>query len=270
MLNLEKALEITEEIAMLAGKVLLQHLGKLEKVKEKSAAGDLVTEADNASEKVIFEKLKDQFPSHSFLGEEGGLFLQKSDFLWAIDPLDGTTNYTHEFPVFSISIALLHNMIPQLGIVYNPISKEVFKAVIGKGAYLNDSKIHVSKTKLLTKSLLATGFAYDRRDTPDNNYLEFCYLTSISHGVRRMGSAAIDLCYVASGRYDGFWERGLKIWDIAAGSLIVGEAKGRVSSYENGPIDLNSGRILATNNHIHKKLSETLIEVRKLNAPIIF
>jgi len=194
----------------------------------------------------------------------------EAEYLWAVDPLDGTTNYTHQMPLFAVSIGLLHRMKPILGIVYNPFTNEFFKAYKGGGAYLNDSKIQVSKVSGLEKSLLATGFAYDRRDTPDNNYLEFCYMTSITQGVRRMGSAACDLAFVAAGRYDGFWERGLKIWDIAAGIVLVEEAGGRITSYENAPIDLHSGRILASNGLIHDDMSRTLTGLREGREPVIF
>ncbi|CDR34580.1 inositol monophosphatase family protein [Criblamydia sequanensis] len=270
-INLEKALAIAEKASMEGGKILLNHFGKLENVREKSIQGDLVTEADNASEYAITTIIKKHFPSHPIIGEEGGLIPSKdTDYLWAIDPLDGTTNYTHQMPVFAISIGLLYKMEPVVGLVYNPITNELFKAIKEKGAYLNDRQLFVTKTETLSKSLLATGFAYDRRDTKDNNYLEFCYLTSITHGVRRGGSAALDLAFVAAGRYDGFWERGLKIWDIAAGALLVKEAFGSLSSYENGPIDLETGRILATNGLLHNELSETLIRVRQEYPPILF
>lgn len=239
---------------------LLKYWGKLSNIREKSFAWDLVTEADKESENLIIKSLKRQFKHHSILAEESGLeeAAKKSEYLWVIDPLDGTTNYTHQYPMVSISIALLHNKIPIVGVVYNPIHKELFMAVKGGGATLNGQPIAVSKTLKVNRSLLSTGFAYDRRETPDNNYTEFIRLTNISQGVRRGGSAALDLAYVAAGRLDGYWERGLQAWDIAAGSLLVLEAGGQVSGYNREPLDIFTGKILATNGVIHPELSANL------------
>lgn len=264
-------LEVAEKAALKGGQCLQKWWGNLTQIREKSAAGDLVTEADHDSESEIIGLIGEAFPEHSILSEESGFSGHtKSDYLWAIDPLDGTTNYTHQIPMTAISIALLHHNKPVLGVVYNPFNKEFFKGYEGGGAYLNDTRIMVSKVPTLDKSLLATGFAYDRRDTPDNNYLEFCYMTSCTQGVRRIGSAALDLSYVAAGRYDGFWERGLGLWDIAAGTLLIRESGGIVTSYENKPIDMKSGRILASNGLIHNDLSRCLSEIRKKKPPIIF
>lgn len=251
--------------------ILLQHWGKLNDIREKSSAGDLVTEADKKSEEVILGVLKSRYPEHAIISEETGLHsILGAEFMWAVDPLDGTTNYTHQVPMVSISIALLHQGKPVVGLVYNPFINELFEAKVGCGATLNGKKIEVSTVEELGKSLLATGFAYDRRDTPDNNYAEFCYLTSQTQGVRRMGSAAIDLAYVAAGRIDGFWERGLNIWDIAAGALLVAEAGGQVSSYENTPLEVDSGRILASNGRIHGAMSRMLLEAHDHLKPIVF
>lgn len=263
-------LQIALSIAKDAGEVLLQFLGQLKDVREKSAAGDLVTEADHASEKIILTALKRAFPEHTILSEESGLHpIEGSDFIWSVDPLDGTTNYTHGIPFFAVSIALLFRGEPIVGVVHNPFLSETFSATKGGGATRNEVKIQVSQVPTLNKAVLATGFAYDRRDTPDNNYAEFCYLTAQTQGVRRMGSAALDLAYVAMGRFDGFWERGLRPWDISAGIVIVREAGGVVSSYENEPLILDSGRILASNGHIHSTLSAQLLKVREHQDPII-
>jgi myo-inositol-1(or 4)-monophosphatase len=263
--------EVAVEASKRGSEILLQHWGKLKQVREKSNAGDLVTEADQQSEDCILEYLKEQCPNHTILSEESGLHaVEGAEFLWAVDPLDGTTNYTHQVPIVSVSIALLYHGTPIVGVVYNPFVDEMFTAGQGRGAFLNDEPINVSDVETLGKSMLATGFAYDRRDTPDNNYAEFCYLTSQSQGVRRMGSAALDLAYVACGRFDGFWERGLNVWDIAAGTVLVREAGGLVSSYENGPLDLKSGRILATNGCIHQQTSKTLLKVHDTLPPILF
>ena len=264
-------LEVAELAAIQGGKSLQKWWGKLTQIREKSSCGDLVTEADHDSESEIISLIAKKFPEHRILSEESGFSgPENSDYIWAIDPLDGTTNYTHQMPMTAVSIALLHHNHPILGIVYNPFTNEFFKAYEGGGAFLNNKKIAVSKISTLNKSLLATGFAYDRRDTPDNNYLEFCYMTSCTQGVRRMGSAALDLAYLAAGRYDGFWERGLGIWDIAAGIILVREAGGLVTSYENESIELKSGRILATNGLIHQNLSDSLTTIRMKKDPIIF
>lgn len=178
--------------------------------------------------------------------------------MWVIDPLDGTTNYAHGYPQAAVSIGLLASGKPLVGVVYNPIREELWSAADGLGATLNRVPIRVSRTNNLTNSLLVTGFAYDRRETEDNNYAEFCYLTHLTQGVRRGGSASLDLCDVATGRLDGYWERGLKPWDLLAGVVIVKEAGGFVTAYDGSEFDLDSGRILATNGYIHSQLSNAL------------
>ncbi|MEC7839829.1 MAG: inositol monophosphatase family protein [Chlamydiota bacterium] len=266
----EKYLTIASTAANLGGRVLKEHWGKLTDVREKSAAGDLVTEADHRSEDIILNYLKKFCPTHTILSEETGLHeVEGAEFVWAVDPLDGTTNYTHQVPFVAVSIGLLHKGHPVVGVVYNPFINEEFKAAAEMGAFLNNHKIDVSMTNEMSKSLLATGFAYDRRETPDNNYAEFCYITSQTQGVRRMGSAALDLAYVAAGRFDGFWERGLNVWDIAAGIVLVKEAGGTVSSYENEELVLDSGRILASNGKIHHQLSKSLLAIPETVSPII-
>lgn len=268
--QLDEYRKVALEVAVMGGEVLKSHIGKLSDIREKSRAGDLVTEADHRSEEAILSHLKKKFPTHSIVSEEKGVdLIEGADFSWAVDPLDGTINFTHQVPFFAVSIALLFRGEPIVGVVYNPYYNECFEAVIGRGATLNGEKIHVSSSEVLSKSLLATGFAYDRLETPDNNYAEFCYLTSQTRGVRRMGSAAMDLAFVACGRFDGFWERGLRVWDVAAGIILVREAGGIVSSYENQPIVVDSGRILATNGRIHKELSSKLLRVHDELGPII-
>lgn len=263
--------QIAIEASKRGSQILLEHWGKLKQIKEKSTAGDLVTEADQLSEECVLKYLRETCPDHTILSEESGLHtVEGAEYIWAVDPLDGTTNYTHQVPIVAVSIALIYKGTPIVGVVYNPFVDEMFVAGLNRGAYLNGQQITVSSVDTLGKSILATGFAYDRRDTPDNNYAEFCYLTSQTQGVRRMGSAALDLAYVAAGRFDGFWERGLNIWDIAAGTVLVCEAGGIVSSYENGPIDLKSGRILATNGLIHLETSDTLRKVHDTLPPILF
>lgn len=252
------------EIAIDAGSILEKYWGKLSSVRQKEFYWDLVTEADMESEQLILSKISENFPEHKILSEEAGLQGSADhEFMWVIDPLDGTTNYTHQYPMVAVSIGLLYRMQPVIGVIYNPILKELFTAAEGLGAFLNGQAIQVSKVAELNKSLLATGFAYDRKETKDNNYPEFCHLTNMSQGVRRGGAAALDLAYVAAGRLDGYWERGLKPWDIAAGIVLVNEAGGTITSYESGPIELASGRILATNGAIHQLLSNELVHISK-------
>jgi myo-inositol-1(or 4)-monophosphatase len=263
-MSYENFLTVALEAAHKGSEALLKYWGKLQNVREKTFAWDLVTEADKESETIIIEVILSHFPSHQILAEESGMGMQQeSEYLWIIDPLDGTTNYTHQYPMVSVSIGLMHKQEIIVGVVFNPIFKELFHAVKGSGAQLNGHPIQVSKTDKLSQSLLATGFAYNRLTTPDNNYTEFCRLTNISQGVRRLGSAALDLAYVAAGRLDGYWERGLQPWDLAAGVLLVEEAGGKVSGYEDTPFDLFTGRILATNGMIHQELSKNLIKARE-------
>jgi myo-inositol-1(or 4)-monophosphatase len=262
---LEGFLEIATEAALSAGAVLQSYWGKLNSVQEKGRPGDLVTEADAAAEAAVLNILKRHFPEHQILAEESGYQGSTvSRFLWAIDPLDGTTNYAHQYPFSATSIALLIDGVPQVGVIFDPFHQELFRAAKGLGATCNRKPISVSQTKTLAQSLLVTGFAYDRRETPDNNYAEFCHFTHLTQGVRRGGAASIDLAYVACGRLDGYWERGLSPWDIAAGIVLVQEAGGQVSAYDRTPIDLNSGRILATNTHLHETLSTELLKVKPL------
>lgn len=263
--DLQMFLDIATEAAMAAGTILRSHFGKLKSIEKKGASGNLVTEADHAAEAKVLEVIRRHFPDHAILAEEGGkLGNPESDYLWAIDPLDGTTNYAHRYPVFAVSIGLMVNNIPQVGVVYDPMRQELFQAAKGMGAWCDRQPMQVSTTESLQESLLVTGFAYDRRQRSDNNYAEFCQLTDITHGVRRGGSASIDLAYVASGRLDGYWERGLSPWDLAAGIVLIEEAGGKVTAYDESPFEMASGRILATNGLIHRELSQTLMEIKPL------
>ncbi|MGL5060715.1 MAG: inositol monophosphatase family protein [Microcoleus sp.] len=265
--QLQNFLEIATEAALAAGSVLQSFCGKLEEIQEKGRSGDLVTEADKASEAVILEILGRHVPEHGILAEESGkLGDTTSKYLWAIDPLDGTTNYAHQYPFWAVSIGLLIEGTPQIGVIFDPFHNELFRAVKGMGATRNRRTIEVSQNSELKKSLLVTGFAYDRRETADNNYAEFCHLTHLTQGVRRSGSASLDLAHIACGRVDGYWERGLSPWDVAAGVLIVSEAGGKVTAYDSSPFEMNSGRVLATNGRIHAELSNALQQVPPLSA----
>lgn len=256
------------EAAKAGGGVLKKHLGKLTTIESKENFSDLVTIADRESESIIVDILEEHFPDHGILAEESHSGATRdTDFLWVIDPLDGTTNYAHSYPFFAVSIALLYIGKPILGVVFDPIADELFQAAYKRGAFLNNSPIQVSKTNTLNKSLLSTGFPYDRHTRKDNNYAEFCRLTHLTHGVRRDGAAALDLAYVAAGRFDGFWEQDLKLWDIAAGVVLVDEAGGQLSEYDESPLNLDKGRILATNGFIHTLVSKALMETPEPYIP---
>jgi myo-inositol-1(or 4)-monophosphatase len=219
-----------------------------------------VTEADRASEKLVVERLRSHFPSHGIVAEEGGGHESVSDFRWFVDPLDGTTNFAHKYPCFAVSIALAQNGTVIAGVVYNPIYDELFAAARGEGATLNGKKISVSKIETISTSLLCTGFpVHKRRANPNIHY--YYDFTLRSHGVRRDGSAALDLACVAAGRFDGFWEFGLKPWDTAAGVLLLQEAGGTVSDFQGRPYALGGPAILATNSLIHAEMREIALAI---------
>ena len=263
--ELQCFLDVATEAAMAGGAVLKQYWGNLSSIQEKGRSGDLVTEADRASEAEVLAVIGRHYPNHAILAEESGQLGQRdSPLLWAIDPLDGTTNYAHQYPLCAVSIGLLVAGVPTIGVVYNPILEELYRAARGLGATHNRQQMQVSTTAKLTNSLLVTGFAYDRRETIDNNYAEFCHFTHLTQGVRRGGSASVDLAHVASGRLDGYWERGLSPWDLAAGVVLVTEAGGRVSAYDGQPFDIYSGKLVATNGPLHQPIVQQLAQVQPL------
>lgn len=243
-----------------AGKLLKERLGNIKQVDYKSAF-NIVTDVDKASEKLILQIIKESFPDDSILAEESGSCKQASNRRWLIDPLDGTTNYTHGYPFFSISIGFELDSEVVFGTVFNPVANELFWAEKGKGAFLNDNQIRVSTVDKLEASLLATGFPPDTNSNSETNLEAFAAITSASHGVRRDGSAALDLSFVASGRLDGFWETKLSPWDIAAGGLIVTEAGGKLTNLKGGPLEMTSGYILATNGLIHNQVLDSLAQL---------
>jgi myo-inositol-1(or 4)-monophosphatase len=239
-------------IAREAGALLMQYFDQHIKIEYKGEA-DLVTAADRKSEALIRERIRGLWPTHDVMGEEEGLRDTGSEYRWYVDPLDGTTNFAHGFPVFCVSMALQHKGETVAGVCYDPTRNELFAAERGKGASLNDRPIQVSKTARLAESLVGTGFPSHKRHKNPNIYF-YHQLTLRSHGVRRAGSAALDLCYVACGRLDGFWEFNLNPWDTAAGVLLVEESGGRVTDFHGGPFQLNSRETVASNGVIHAEM----------------
>lgn len=250
-----KALAI--RAAKKAGQVLQRRLGRTQRVDYKGAV-NLVTEMDFRSERIIVSEVRKHYPGHAFLAEEKVQKRTGSPYRWIIDPLDGTTNYAHGFPVYCVSIALEYGGEIILGVVYDPSREELFVAQKGKGARLNGRRLTVSKTSRLSKSLLATGFPYDLRESPVNNFDHFRNFALRTHAVRRCGSAALDLCNVAAGRLDGFWEMKLGAWDLAAGSLMVIEAGGKITDFDGRPLGLDGRQVLASNGRIHGEMMKIL------------
>ena len=243
--RVEQLLEVARTAALAGARPLRELFGSLEGVKEKGAAGNLVTEADLAAEAAVLAVLQEATPTFAVLAEESGRRNGEGPLEWCVDPLDGTTNYAHGFPVFGTSVGLLCHGQPLLGALALPAVDQLFWAAPGCGAWCNDKRLHVSDCQRVSDALLATGFAYDRTTRRDNNYAEFAWFTHRSHGVRRAGAAAVDLAFVASGSIDGYWERGLSPWDLAAGVVLVEQAGGVVSGYRGEALDLSGGRVLA-------------------------
>lgn len=249
-----------EAIAREAGALLMGYFKQRVAIEYKGDV-DLVTVADRASEKLLVERLQARWPGYGIVAEEGTRTDQDAEYLWYVDPLDGTTNFAHGYPVFCISIALVRKDGQiEVGVLYDPTRDEMFSAERGKGASLNGKPIHVSKTTTLSESILGTGFPSHKRHKNPNIHF-YHQLTLRSHGVRRAGSAALDLANVASGRYDGFWEFNLNPWDTAAGVLLVQEAKGRVTRFDGSPFRLDSREVLATNGLIHEELLKNFSEI---------
>lgn len=258
MTQLQDYLTPMRELAREAGAVLLSYFGKV--AIEYKGDVDLVTEADRASEKLIVGRIRQLWPDHDLVGEEGSRRETGSDFRWYVDPLDGTTNFAHGYPVFCVSIALEYKGERIAGVIYDPSRDELFAAEKGGGARMNGGAIHVSKTQRVAESLVATGFPSHKRHKNPNIHF-YHQITLRSHGVRRAGSAALDLCYVACGRYDAFWEFNLNSWDTAAGVLLVQEAGGKVTNFTGGPFALNSREVLASNSLLHEELMAEFKEI---------
>lgn len=256
-LDYRAALQTAETIARQAGAILLQYYEQPRQANHKSTSIDLVTEADTASEQFIVNALHKAFPEHHIVGEEGGgygLSLDQSPYRWYVDPLDGTTNFAHRFPIFAVTLALSDSDLkPLLGVVYDPTRDESFKALRGQGATLNGRPLRVSDVSDLAEALVVTGFPYNRWTVEDNNTERFGHFVRRTQGARRAGSAALDLCYVAAGRCDVYWEHGPNPWDVQAGILAVWEAGGKVSDYA-GELSLEAlggHQIVASNGILH-------------------
>ncbi len=252
-------LNIAVRAAREAAVIMIRNLNRIERLEVlQKRHNEFVSQVDRLAEEAIIGVIKEYYPEHSILAEESG----KSgdhEYEWIIDPLDGTTNYLHGFPVFSVSIAVMLKGQLEHGVVYDPLRQELFTASRGQGAQLDDRRIRVSKRTQMRQSLIATGFPYRGKDQLIDDYLGMLKeVIKQSTGVRRTGSAALDLCYVAAGRVDGFWEMDLKKWDIAAGALILKEAGGRISDYRGTDNYLNSGHVVAGNSKIYLALSELL------------
>ena len=254
--------DILLETAVSAGKqagALLQKYASSGFCVEYKNPINLVTDADRAAEQCVIDYIRTRFPTHRFLAEERGRVEDApSPYLWIIDPLDGTTNFSHGFPTYCVSIGLEYNGRCILGVIFDPSRNELFTATEHHGAWLNGQPLHVSRTAALDRSLLVTGFAYDIRDTPRNNLDHFATFSLNAQGVRRTGSAALDLCYVAAGRFDGFWEVRLSPWDMAAGSVIVREAGGILTNFSGGDLSIYEHELVASNGHIHQAMLSIL------------
>lgn len=248
-------------IAKEAGSIIRDGFGKSFKIEYKTGENNLVTEIDKASEKLITDFVNKKFPSHSILAEEGSGEQKNSEYLWVIDPLDGTNNFTHGLPIFSVSIGLQKNGETIAGVVYDVIRDILFSAEIGAGAFSDSKKIKVSGNDNIAHSMLVTGFPYNKKENPDKVFEKFIAFTKAARGVRRLGSAAIDFCYLASGVFDGFWEVHLHPWDICAGKLIVEEAGGLVTDFDGNKTSIYTKRMLTSNGKIHNQMIEVLKSV---------
>ena len=243
-----------------AGLILTERMGRKSLQVANKGVIDLVTEADLAAERFIIERIQTHYPRHAILAEESGATVsveRPSEFKWIVDPLDGTTNYAHGYPCFCVSVALERAGIIVLGVIYDPLRDEIFAAERGEGATLNGRRIRASEVSELNRAMVCTGFPYDVRDRGDFAR-HFAHFIMHAQAIRRDGSAALDLAYVACGRFDGFFEEGLRPWDVAAGVLLVEEAGGRVSHYDGRPFDTYTPPILASNGLIHEEMMRVL------------
>jgi myo-inositol-1(or 4)-monophosphatase len=270
-MDIQRTLQIAVDTARETGAPLRDGLAEAKQIQRKSSDVDLVTQYDDRAEALITERLREHFPDHHMLAEEGGESgggPESGGYVWYVDPLDGTSNFAHGLPIFSVSLALYEGDRPVLGVVYDPARDECFTATAGGGAHRTgpggqSRPMHVTDADRLGDALLATGFPYDRHSSDFDNLAQFTAFLKRAQGVRRMGSAALDLCNLAAGRLDGFWEFKLHAWDVAAGRLLVEEAGGRVTDTAGNPLTLGTGRLhlIATNGRIHDQMRQVLDEV---------
>ncbi|HMK34582.1 MAG TPA: inositol monophosphatase family protein [Desulfomonilaceae bacterium] len=260
-LHPEAILVFLDELSASAGKIIMSYFRGEFRVDSKDARPggiDIVTDADRASEELILKTIRSRFPDHDILTEERRTESTGSALLWLVDPLDGTVNFSHGYPMFAVSIALMQDNELLCGMVHDPVHGESFSAFRGQGAFLNGNPIRVSTANRLERSIVATGFPYDKAYSEVNNIAEFTNVVKRVQGIRREGSAALDLAFVACGRLDGFWELKLKPWDMAAGMLLVSEAGGLITDRSGSPTDVYTSSIVATNGIIHHRLTELL------------
>ena len=253
---------VAVEAARAAGRLLRDAIPRTRQVSFKGVSTNLVTEMDGRAEALVVDALTQAFPDDGILAEEGSARAGRSGRRWIIDPLDGTTNYAHGLPIWSVGIGLEADHAMALGVVYDPTRDELFVAERGGGAWLNDTRLAVSTTTTLEASLLVTGFPYNIREITDTNLPEYAAFAVRLRAVRRLGSALLDFAYVAAGRFDGFWELSLSPWDVAAGGLLVEEAGGRLTDLAGGPVDLDRPGTVATNGLIHDQVLAVLKKVR--------
>ena len=262
--QLVQRLFLARELALRAGGVQRSRYETHLTIESKSASIDLVTEVDRACEALIVSAIREEFPADAILAEEGGVGAAPgAEFCWVVDPLDGTTNFAHGFPRFCVSIGIERRDERVIGVVYDPLLDERFEAVRGGGAWLGPRRLAVSRESEFGRGLFATGFPYDVHESDDDNLEAFANVVKSARGIRRDGSAALDLCYVAAGRVDGYWERKLHAWDVAAGILIVEEAGGRVSDESGGTVDRSGHEVVATNGPLHTSLLEKIRSSRR-------
>jgi myo-inositol-1(or 4)-monophosphatase len=261
---INEIVSFAESVAYSAGEILLEGFRSKDLEISYKSKTDLVTNIDLKSEKYIVEKVESKYPKHTIIAEEGHIKENNGNYIWYIDPLDATNNYAHGIPYFAVSIGIYSIKDNRMagGIIFDPYHDEMFKAVLNKPALLNNNRINVSDTKSLDISILATGFSKDKKNPKKNNLKYFNKFLPEVQGIRRIGSAAMDLAYTACGRLDGYWEEDLKSWDMAAGSLIVEMAGGTVSKYDGSAFDSNFPEILATNTHLHKSMKKILSKIK--------
>ncbi|MEM7114331.1 MAG: inositol monophosphatase family protein [Chloroflexota bacterium] len=271
-MDLTAVCQTAQEIAREAGAYLKEGLDQPKAITRKSSDIDWVTQYDTGSEALIRQRLDAAFPDHGFYGEEGGDQTTDSPYVWYVDPIDGTTNFAHGVPFFSVSLALYENGRPLVGVIYDPMRDEAFHAVAGQGALVTrggvSKRCWVSKTAVLTDALFATGFSYDRQQSRKSNVPEVSRFLQVAQGIRRTGSGALDIAYVAAGRFDGYWEQRLSCWDMAAGVLLVQEAGGKATFMDGSPFTIQSEfGLVASNGRLHDEMLTIFHETREKEMP---